>query len=70
MVNANIALTLLLIVCLFVMGFLLIELSTFEPKVTCKTLSSIQEVRAELPAHPELDKNHDGKPCEMEFPNQ
>lgn len=59
-----------LVFLLCVVGFLLIELTVFKPLVTCDTVSSLQEARAELPTHPGLDRNHNGKVCEEEFPNQ
>lgn len=68
--RANITLMCFLSISLCTVGFLLIELSIFKPKVTCLVLSSLQDAQAELPTHPGLDRDHDGKLCEEQFPNQ
>lgn len=40
---------------------------TRKPIVNCDTLSSYKDAEAALASHPELDKNHDGIPCEEKF---
>lgn len=38
-----------------------------KPIVNCDTLSSYKDAEAALLVYPELDKNHDGIPCEEKF---
>lgn len=62
---------LLVVFLLFVLvsSLYFIRLNDSRLILNCGSFNSYADALKALPQHPKLDKNHNGIPCEKEFPN-